>query len=175
MFDQWPHLLVPVDFRPAAREALRVALEMASGMAGGVTLLHVTPPAALGDLDAIGYLHRASRLLQSAGAGPELTRDAPGCSAAALRRLEQELHPEWRRSVPIQLAVRSGDVAAEVARYAAEAAVERVVVGVNRSGWRLSLWPRHSERIVRRSDRPVVLVHAARRGRCGPVLADVAE
>jgi nucleotide-binding universal stress UspA family protein len=159
MLDELPHLLVPVDFRPASRAAVRVALEMASGASARVTLLHVVPEEPLSDLDAIGYLHRASMWLRVPGPGSAFPGDAEARSADALRRLEGELHPDWRGSVPIRLAVRRGDVAAEVARYAAEEGADRVVVGVNRPGWRLSLRPRLSGRIARQAARPVVIVH----------------
>ncbi len=156
------HLLVPVDFRPASREAMRVALDLASVSLARVTLLHVVAEEALTGLDAVGYLHRASRWLNAGR--PTAGGDQPD---EMLDRLCRDLHPEWRGAVRIETAVRRGDVADEIARFAHEADAEWLVVGVNRRGWRLPLFrPRTSERIARRTTRSVLMVHPGRGGRC---------
>jgi nucleotide-binding universal stress UspA family protein len=158
MPDAISHLLVPTDFRPASREAVRLALEMAFGSRARLTLLHVIPEEPLDGLDAIGYLHRALWAPDGPGGYVPGAQHPDARYRPILDRLERELHPEWRRSLAICTAVRCGSVAAEVARYAREEAADLIVVGVNRLGWRFSLRLRRSEQIVRLADRPVVLV-----------------
>lgn len=166
MPDAMSHLLVPTDFRPASREAVRLALEMAFGSWTRVTLLHVIPEEPLYGLDAIGYLHRILTPDASgrcAGTRPECDWSRPEAdpgSDAILERLERELHPEWRRSLAIRTVVRRGDVATEIGRYVREEEVDLIVIGVDRPGWRFSLRPRQSEQIQWAADRPVLFVHA---------------
>ena len=158
MPDALTHLLVPTDFRPASRAAARLALEMAYGSQARVTLLHVIPEEPLEGLDAIGYLHRVLWLPDGPGRYTPVFPNTAACERLVLARLEREMHPEWQQALKIQAAVRRGDVATEVARFAQEEVADLIVVGVNRPGWRLSLRPRQSARIVRLADRPVVLV-----------------
>jgi hypothetical protein len=135
---------------------------MAFGAQTRLTLLHVVHEEPLHDLDAIGYLHRA--LWSPNGFACE-ERDQ-----RIHAKLLRDVHPEWRQSVTLNTAVRHGDVAVEIVRFAREHAVDLILVGVNRAGRRYSLRPRHSDQILRMTDRPAVVVHPAFPGPMRPIL-----
>jgi nucleotide-binding universal stress UspA family protein len=167
MHSSMSHVLVPTDFGAPSREAFRVALEMAHGSYARVTLLHVMPERVPGDLDAIGFLHLV--LLNQRGippSGPAFPSLA--ASQSALDRLRDELHPEWRESVEIVTAVRSGDIATEIARYVREEAVDALVLGVHRRGWRSAFRSRRSRKILHCAPCRVVFVHPQRVAQGGP-------
>jgi nucleotide-binding universal stress UspA family protein len=159
------HLLVPTDFRPASRAAARLALEMAYGAQARVTFLHVIPEEPLEGLNAIGYLHRALWTLDGPRGYNPLLPNGTADERKVREQLEREVHPEWRHALTIKTAVRTGDVAAEVTRFAHDEAADMILVGVNRPGWRLAWRTRRSDRIVRLAGRQVVLVHSARKAR----------
>lgn len=156
------HLLVPTNFRPAARWALQRALQLAQREETRITLLHVSEVRAAWrettGLDAFEMLHRALLL-------PEAM--FPGIAAAAshetllrlraLERLQRELHPDWRDSVDVRLAWRGGGVIEQILQFAREEQVDAIVLGKRRSRWP-KLWPSLADRIQKGAPCEVIVV-----------------
>ncbi|AMV28887.1 Universal stress protein family protein [Gemmata sp. SH-PL17] len=131
----YSHVLVPTDFRAECRAAYRVAFAAALGSGATVSLLHVLPAESEDEyqgLDAIRLLHRAAEHVSS---GKPLPPANPAAARALqLERLRAEIHPEWIGPIELRLEVRTGDVVAEIARYADESAVDLIVMGGPRPG-----------------------------------------
>ncbi|WP_437730380.1 universal stress protein [Sorangium sp. So ce1335] len=130
-------LLVPVDLSPASDRVIgRVALlPLAEG--ARITLLHVIPE---------GLTLRAQEL-------------AEGDARKALRAEADAMARELPGSVTIQLAVRVGAAAAEIARHADEVAADLVVMGrAGGDALRELFFGSTAERVVRQARLPVLVV-----------------
>lgn len=144
------HILVPTDFRPGSREAYRTAFALALGSNARVTLLHVRPPREQDEyrgLDALRLLHLAADR-QWANIGYRYD-DTPQALAACLRQLQAEVHPEWAGAIDLRTEVRSGDVAAEIARYARENEVDLIVTVGTRPSLLRVFRSRMADRVAR--------------------------
>src|SRR5690606_40601853 len=129
-------ILVPTDFRPPARAGLHMALQLALKSHARVTLLHVcggrTQLEPREGLDAITLLGDVTQLPASQpNCTPAYAPRDDRASSAALKRLEREIHPEWRQLVNVQTELRKGNVRDEILRYVDEADVETLVLGVS--------------------------------------------
>jgi nucleotide-binding universal stress UspA family protein len=164
-----PHFLVPTNFRPASRARQR-ALQLAVEQAARVTLLHVLPaPLALNrtdGLEALGLLHDVLELQDASLPIPGRNSEAAAERRRALERLLQELHPEWREAIPIEIAWRQGGVLEQILEHARRENVEAIILG-----WRRQLWPRFSaclaEQVLRKAPCEVILVSDSGNGSPG--------
>lgn len=107
-------ILVPVDFSPAAREAVRIARGLADDVGAGLTLLHVVEEAIVPDFY---YAASASIFLDL----PELRAEAEG-----------ELRSLWESAggadVPVELRVIEGWSGSAIPHYAEENEIDLVVM-----------------------------------------------
>src|SRR5579859_4378604 len=109
-------LLVPVDFTPRARLALRWAVDLARSTDGAIDLLHV--------VSAIGRAHLAVDAWL--GRPIEVTRDDEVFRARnALERLVESVPAG---SVPLRPRIEAGDPAATIVRVASEESSELIVL-----------------------------------------------
>lgn len=166
------HLLVPTNFRPAARWALQRALQLALREETRITLLHVSEVRAAWrettGLDAFEMLHRA--LLLPEAKFPSIAAAASHQTLLRLRaleRLSQELHPEWRESVDVQLAWRGGGVLQQILQFAREEQVDAIVLGKRRTRWP-KLWPSLTDRIRNGAPCEVIIVDSVPPRRTAP-------
>lgn len=151
------HILVPVRV-DGSDEDWRMAIEMAASLRPGarITLLHVLPPLTNAPdrsfhwLDAIERLHKPN--------GHVKVNDIEKTRQTLAARLETILPTTRRALMTLTTECRIGEPAAEIARFANEQSVDLVVLCERRSRWRWPLWPRLSERVLRMTDRPVMLV-----------------
>lgn len=155
-------LLVPTNFSRSSRQAYGVALEMALGSGAAVTLLHVTPPepAPVG-LDAMALLTNVLWLPRSQVPCTPTYACGPGAPLEAMEQMKRQVHPEWAAMIDVRLVCRTGDIAAEIVRFADTENVDLIVLGggTRRSSARLPFRTRLCERVVRMSPLRVVVVH----------------
>ncbi len=148
------HILVAVRLDAQESEAVTLALRMAASHRARVTLLHVIAPYApvsVHWLDAIDNLHRALS---------GQSRD----DAAAMRQgqssvvefLDRKIPLALREPLDLRVECPIGDVAAEIAKFTDEQSVDLVFLCDRPSGWRPSIWPSLSQRIVQLNSKPIV-------------------
>lgn len=134
------HLLVPVDFSPPSRAALRRAAEMIRGVEGGkLTLLSVVEPATSGLRIQTSDLHRQ---LQT--------------------ETEQQLQQLVREEVPDRpdtaVAVTAGRPADEICAEAARRGADMIVIATHgRTGLKHYLLGSVAESVVRQASCPVLV------------------
>jgi nucleotide-binding universal stress UspA family protein len=151
------HILVAIRLDAAERDTVAMALRMASIHRAKVTLLHVLEPLERNSfhwLDAIDNLHRAL-----SGASHDAASAIEKGRTDLKTFLEREIPREARGMLDIQVECRIGDVAAEIAGFAAAHGADLVLVGNSPSMWRPPFWPRLSQRILSLTPRPVLLVN----------------
>jgi nucleotide-binding universal stress UspA family protein len=157
------HLLVPTDFRAAARKARQFALQLAFRGNAQLTLLHVTPAPSdwqsTGGLDALELLHGVLRLpADQPHHAPTLAPRGGQARRIALHRLRSEVHPEWRDAVRVHTAWRQGDVVREILDFARQERIDAILLGRQRHSWswrwRLPL----ADRVARAAPCEVIVV-----------------
>ena len=135
-------VLVPVDLLPSTDRVLGRLLRLPLADDARVTLLHVVP----GSLSP-GEQRRAKR-------------DASKALAEEVRHLRAQIH----RRIRITPVVRLGAAAKEIAACATEVQAELIVMGRGGGGaLRDAVLGSTAERVVRRSQRPVLVVRLAPR------------
>jgi nucleotide-binding universal stress UspA family protein len=136
-------ILCGTDFSERARAAGRVAVDLARLTSGSIELVHVIGPPA-GDVLA---LSTDARTIEA------------GIREDATTRLEAERQALARGEVPVTASVVEGDVdAAVLARAAALGADLIAIGGTNRSALGRLVLGSGADRIIRRTDRPVIVV-----------------
>ena len=141
-------ILVPTDFSDSAHHALRYALSFAVELKAELLLLHVV------ETLAVGY---ASDLFPVPMA--EVFQEISGYAKTELAKLAGEAK---ERDVRVTELVAQGKPSAEIIRYAAENAVDMIVLGTHGKGMLdQALFGSTTERVVRRSPCPVLTVRMA--------------
>lgn len=161
----YSHILIPTNFDPRERSAIRLGLEMAAVHRAKVTVLHVLPGSARSPsvhwLDAIDNLYDAlSRSKRRPGENNNLD---------AIERTRQEIFSFLTREVHRDLACdkkltvecRIGDVANEIARYVDDNAVDLVVLCCDLSQERPRSLSQRVRSVLQTIQRQVVLVRPA--------------
>ena len=141
-------VLCPLDFSEPSYKALQVAVEMASHFKAELLLAHFVAPATSGV--------PADPMFAFAG---QETYEQAAKSAA-----EEQLAMATKR-IPSDLSSRSvvgiGDAAEEIVRLANTAAADLVVICTHGlTGWRHLVFGSVAEKVVRLSERPVLVIPA---------------
>ena len=139
-------ILVPLSQVEAAESFVHAVAALARGAGATVRLLHVAAPTTnLVDIEGrvLAYADQETRRVEAEA------RDYLETIAIALDDL------------PVELAVRFGDVAQEILTEAEDFGAELIVLGIRRRR-RLQLRGGIVTQILRRSDAPVALVRAGR-------------
>lgn len=142
---QLERILVPTDFSESARHALTYGLSFAKEYQAELVLLHVVENL------TVGY---ASDLFPVPMA--EVFQEISGYAKAELAKLAEEAR---RRGVAVRDEVAQGKPSAEIIRFAAENAVDMIVLGTHGKGvLDQALFGSTTERVVRRAPCPVLTV-----------------
>jgi nucleotide-binding universal stress UspA family protein len=137
-------VLVPVDFSPCSRKALRYALAFARQFQARLTLLHVLPANYFigSEFGPIDFPLPETELRQ--GAEREL-------AAVAAR--------EVGAATPVETVVRQGQPVQEIVRFAGEAEIDLVILSTHgRTGLKHVLMGSVAENVVRYAPCPVLVV-----------------
>ena len=141
-------VLVPTDFSDSARNALRYGVSFAREYGAELVLLHVVENL------TVGY---ASDLFPVPMA--EVFQEISGYAKTELAKLAGEAK---ERDVRVTELVAQGKPSAEIIRYAAENAVDMIVLGTHGKGMLdQALFGSTTERVVRRAPCPVLTVRMA--------------
>jgi nucleotide-binding universal stress UspA family protein len=143
-------VLVPTDFSESARHALTYGTSFAREYGAELVLLHVVENV------TVGY---ASDLFPVPMA--EVFQEISGFAKAELAKLAAEAR---QREVAVTEVVVQGKPSAEIVRYAAETAVDMIVLGTHGKGvLDQALFGSTTERVVRRAPCPVLTVRMVER------------
>jgi nucleotide-binding universal stress UspA family protein len=143
-------ILAPTDFSPHAEQAVRYACRLAERLGATLHLLHV-----LSDVVPAGPDPMLAPVLP-----PEFYQESEAQSLASLGRA---LDPSWGCPTTVETAVRWGDAVDEIVAYAAENAVELIVIATHgRTGLSHVLLGSVAERIVREAPCPVLTIRDRR-------------
>jgi CPA2 family monovalent cation:H+ antiporter-2 len=117
----WQRLLVPVDFSPQSREALKVAVALAADPEDRITLLHVIEPDP--------FLQRGNEVMML------LRRSEAELVAEAEARLRRWAELEGGPDIVFDLLVRSGRVDREILRVAERQRSDVIVLAAGERTW----------------------------------------
>jgi nucleotide-binding universal stress UspA family protein len=139
-------ILVPLDFSPPSRRALRFAREWAALFGAEIGLLHVVEPTvAAGEFGTVPM-----------GQGQ---RDLAGRARAALQELVREEFPESPR---VSVEVRKGSPSDQIAAVAGEWKADIIIIATHgRTGLKHALLGSTAERVVRHAPCPVLTLRRA--------------
>lgn len=141
-------VLVPTDFSESARHAFSYGVSFAREFKAELVLLHVVENL------TVGY---ASDLFPVPMA--EVFQEISGYAKAELAKLAEEAK---QKQVAVSELVAQGKPSAEIIRYAAENAVDMIVLGTHGKGMLdQALFGSTTERVVRRAPCPVLTVRMA--------------
>lgn len=141
-------VLVPTDFSDSARNALRYGVSFAREYGAELVLLHVVENL------TVGY---ASDLFPVPMA--EVFQEISGYAKAEIAKLAAEAR---EKGVAVVEVVAQGKPSAEIIRYAAENAIDVIVLGTHGKGMLdQALFGSTTERVVRRAPCPVLTVRMA--------------
>ncbi|MCU0784211.1 MAG: universal stress protein [Verrucomicrobia bacterium] len=140
----WPkRILVPLDFSPPSRRALRFARHWADFFAAKVYLLHVVEPTtAVGEFGTVPL-----------GA---VQRDISGKAKAALGELARTEFPD---SIPIRMVVRKGKAYDQIAATARSIRADLIIIATHgRTGLKHVVLGSTAERVARHAPCPVLVL-----------------
>ena len=141
-------ILVPVDFSPHSREAIRAAADLGARYGSALTLLHVFQPVAY-TLPEGYVLFSAQQLV-----------DVDYQLEAALANAKKDAESDGARGTVT--ALLQGLPAAQILDFAERDASDLIVMGTHgRTGIRHALIGSVAERVLRRAPCPVLTVKAA--------------
>ncbi len=145
------HLLVPVDFSDTSRKALDAAVDLAAGLSGRITLLHVGPVPDLYPPDfAPGGASQVPALLI------DMYQRMAEKQEQALNALAKEAIPE---AIPRALRMREGFPPDEILEEVKASGCDGIVMGTHgRSGMTRVLLGSVADRVIRGAQVPVVVV-----------------
>jgi universal stress protein A len=140
----WPkRILVPLDFSPPSRRAMRFARHWADFFAARVWLLHIVEPTA-----TVGEF----------GDKPlgQVQRDIPGKAKAALSELART---EFPHSIPVNVVVRKGRSFDQIAVVAREIHADLIVIATRgHTGLKHLALGSTAERVARHAPCPVLIL-----------------
>jgi universal stress protein A len=136
-------ILVPLDFSPPSKRAMRFAREWAALFGAEVCLVHVVEPSgAVGDFGTVPV--------------GMVRRDVAAVAKAALRELAQAEFPE---GIPVTVAVRKGRAFEQIAATARDVHADVVIIGTHgHAGLRHALLGSTAERVARHAPCPVLIL-----------------
>ncbi len=140
----WPkRILVPLDFSPPSRRALRFARHWADFFAAKVYLLHVVEPTAtVGEFGTVPV-----------GA---IQRDIPGRAKAALSELARSEFPD---SIPVHVVVRKGTAYDQIAATARAIRADLIIIATHGlTGLKRVVLGSTAERVSRHAPCPVLIL-----------------
>ena len=148
------HILVPVDFGPASRQAFRDALTLARGYRARVTLQHVT--------DQRSGFPGPTRMVHIPGEKEIAVSEYERTRAQLeLERMVSAVPPEFG-SVPLEIRLDTGTPHACIAEAADEGGVDLIVMGTRaRRGMEYVFLGSVAERVIRRARCPVLTTRNA--------------
>jgi nucleotide-binding universal stress UspA family protein len=138
-------ILCPVDFSESSDKALDYALSLAKQHGGQVSVMHVLPTA-LADPDVYPYLEDPVPVSVES-------------RERAFHQLGRFVHRALARGVGAEVILEDGDVVEEVLKRSERLASDLIVMGTHgRRGFRRLLLGSVTERLLRRSPKPVLSV-----------------
>ncbi len=140
----WKKVLCPTDFSDGSREAIAAAVDLAKRLGGDITLLHVFQPVAYTMPEGIAL------------ATPQVMADLQLRVGETLERWRGETAA---MGVEVTTATAMGAPFAEIVRYARDNAYDLIVLSTHgRSGLKHALLGSVAEKVVRKSDVPVLTI-----------------
>jgi len=137
-------VLCPTDFSEPAREALKIAGELASQVGASLLLVHVVPvlPALPSDPNYVFKVPEYERLLHN---------DADEKLAQLVRQI--------KNGTTVRVMVGHGDVADEIVRIAETEKADLIVIATHgTTGWRRFVFGSVAEKVVRLAKCPVLTI-----------------
>ena len=137
-------VLCPTDFSEPAREALRIAGELAAQVGAALLLVHVVPvlPALPSDPNYVFKVPEYERLLHN---------DADEKLAQLLRQMKD--------GADVRVMVGHGDVAGEIVRISETEKADLIVIATHgTTGWRRFVFGSVAEKVVRLAKCPVLTI-----------------
>jgi len=140
-------ILCPLDFSEPAYKALESAVEVASHFKAELVLVHVVLPAPSIPADP-AYAFAGSEPYEEA-----VREAAEKQMAAAAQNIPADLKA--------RTAIGNGDAADEIVRLAKSEAADLIVIATHGlTGWRHLVFGSVAEKVIRRADRPVLVIPA---------------
>ncbi len=138
------HLLIPIDFSPCSRKALRYALAFARQFRARLTLLHVIP----------------TNYFVGSEFGPvDFPLPEAELREGSARELAAMAAREVGKAAPVATVVRQGQPVHEVVRFAQEADADLIILSTHgRTGLKHVLMGSVAENVVRYAPCPVLVV-----------------
>ena len=155
----WPfrRILLPTDFSGCSLEALPKAVEIAQASHAPIVLVHVLPLDPPTPWDVPPYADFGLAVMPETDYHERLEQEV----GRRLAALAAESVPAGVERV---LTVRRGEPAKEIVAVAAELGCDLIVMATHGwTGWRHLVFGSVAERILRESDRPVLVIRGARR------------
>jgi nucleotide-binding universal stress UspA family protein len=153
-------ILVPLDGSAFAERALPVAAALARKLGASLHLVSVHDPAS-------GFIDPATAAVASVELDQEIR-------SAQQEYLDQQAGAATAEGIPVVHELRTGEAAAELARYAEAGSIDLVVMTTHGRGGISRLWLGSvADRMVRRSARPLLLLRPDAGGTLDELLADV--
>lgn len=137
-------VLCPTDFSEPAREALKIASELAAQVGAALLLVHVVPvlPALPSDPNYVFKVPEYERLLHN---------DADEKLAQLLRQMKD--------GTDVRVMVGHGDVAGEIVRISETEKADLIVIATHgTTGWRRFVFGSVAEKVVRLAKCPVLTI-----------------
>ncbi len=152
----YKHVLAPTSLAQSDRAALNLAFELAAIHRAKLTVLHVLPDEnTMHWLDAFGYLHEALDR-DNLGAGK---LETPQQALPHIRIfLEREVPEQLRKDVELRVECCVGEVADQIVRIADEGNADLVILSGGQPHWWSAALPATVRRVLRTTERQVVLV-----------------
>lgn len=148
-------ILVPLDGSRLAEWSLRPAISLARHLGAHLALLHVT------ERDAPATVHGERHLTELGESARYLAEVAARCTAAGVET-ETHVHPNPEGNVPLSIVAHAADLEADLVVLATHGA----------GGARRALFGSVAQQVLRRGDRPVLLVRPPESGAVPPLQPD---
>jgi nucleotide-binding universal stress UspA family protein len=153
-------VLCPIDFSEPSLEAAVAAAELSLYFRGRLTCLHVVVPP-----QPLAVVAESAGLTVSPMPTPEVLLEK---RRQAEIRMAEVLHDMLHPQVDLSLRVLPGEPAAGILQVADEIDADLIVIASHgRHGWRRFLYGSVAERVMRASERPVLVVRPGHGGFVG--------
>ena len=141
-------ILCPLDFSEPSYKALQVAIEMATHFKAELLLAHIIAPAASGILADPMFAFVGQEVYENAS-----KKAAEEQLATAAKRIPGEIR--------LRTIVGTGDAADEIVRLARKETTDLIVISTHGvTGWRHLVFGSIAERVIRLTERPVLVIPA---------------
>jgi len=145
-------ILVPVDFAPASREVVEMAIAMAQKFDASIDFFHVWQPPAMLPMQLL--------VVPEAGGVPMAAEDvARSIAGAQLKELAAQVKADGVKEIRSHVGI--GDPSSEIVELAGANKFDLIIMGTHgRTGIQHALLGSVAEKVVRRAPCPVLTVHA---------------